>query len=130
AHSSPSPPSSPRRSSPRPRHGKTKSGRMQGGVGPALPPRTFIQKFAWLLLSVLLRRHGVFLFAPLIYISGMLLYMGSITFDAREVVRHHIAPGSVYKSPQVFDRLWPVMQADNETHGGVCFFDLFIAYFT
>ncbi|XP_057838853.1 protein ESMERALDA 1 isoform X2 [Cryptomeria japonica] len=116
AHSSPSPPSSPRRSSPRLRHGRNKSGRMQGSIGPPLPPRTFMQKFAWLLLSVLLKRHGLFLFAPLIYISGMLLYMGTVSFDAGEVVRHHLAPGSVYRSPQVFENLWPAMQIDNETH--------------
>lgn len=89
------------------------------GVGPPLPPRTFLQKVVWLLLSVLLRRHGLFLFAPLIYISGMLLYMGTMSFDMSRVVKHRAAPGSVYRSPQVFQNLWPSMQEDNATYDGL-----------
>lgn len=89
------------------------------GVGPPLPPRTFLQKVVWLLLSVLLRRHGLFLFAPLIYISGMLLYMGTMSFDMSRVVKHRPAPGSVYRSPQVFENLWPSMQEDNATYDGL-----------
>eukprot|EP00249_Psilotum_nudum_P003058 c16374_g2_i1 orf=1-1251(-) len=109
----PSPPPSPRHS-PRLRYGRTKSGRMQG-VGPVLQPRTFMQRFACLLLSVLLRRHGVFLLAPLIYISGMLLYMGTISLDVPGVGKIH-PQGSVYRSPELFKHLWPAMQNANSSY--------------
>ncbi|XP_057757712.1 protein ESMERALDA 1 [Arachis stenosperma] len=115
-HSSPSPPPSPLRS-PRLRHGRSKTGRFSpghpgagGGVG-----RTAAQRLAWSFLSLLLRRQGVFLFAPLIYISGMLLYMGSASFDVVPVIKHRPAPGSVYRSPQLYARLRPEMDADNSS---------------
>lgn len=132
----PSPPSSPRISSPRLRYGRSKSGRMQqgqpqppplqpqqqqqgGAGGPTLLhfPRTFLQRFALLVLSLLLRRHGVFLLAPLFYISGMLLYMGTIPLDVPvlPVLPQSSPPGSVYRSPEVFHRLWPEMQNANSS---------------
>lgn len=76
-----------------------------------------------LLISVVFKRRGVLLFAPLLYISGMLLYMGSVSFDvvslknAVVVVSKRSPPGSLYRSPQVFQKLWPYMQAEsNHTH--------------
>ncbi|KAK2399546.1 Protein ESMERALDA 1 [Trifolium repens] len=107
-HTTPSPPASPRRS-PRLRHIRTKTGRFS----PA--PRTFAQRLAWIFLSVLLRRQGVFLFAPLIYISGMILYFGTFSFDIRPIIIHRPAPGSVYRSPQLYARLLPEMDADNSS---------------
>lgn len=68
------------------------------------------------------------LFAPLLYISGMLLYMGSLGFDVsiERIGRRGGGPqrpGSVYRSPQVFESLWPLMEADrNETHNAVTSF--------
>ncbi|XP_044489180.1 protein ESMERALDA 1-like [Mangifera indica] len=111
-HTTPSPPSSPLRS-PRYRHGRSKGGRFSP-VGPPcvgnLPHR-----LAWLLLSVLLRRQGIFLFAPLIYISGMLLYMGTVSFDVVPIIKHRAAPGSVYRSPQLYAKLKVGMDADNSS---------------
>lgn len=76
---------------------------------------------AWLLLSVLLRRQGVFLFAPLIYISGMLLYMGTVSFDVVPIIKHRAAPGSVYRSPQLYAKLKVGMDADNSSADAVSF---------
>ncbi|KAK9270637.1 hypothetical protein L1049_026219 [Liquidambar formosana] len=110
----PSPPSSPRF-----RHGRNKNVGSCGGVGgggrrPKL--HGFVERVMCILLSVVFRRRGVLLFAPLLYISGMLLYMGSLNFDV--VVSSgggggEVSPlGSVYRSPQVFVKLWPYMQAE------------------
>ncbi|KAL5828014.1 hypothetical protein ACOSQ3_019845 [Xanthoceras sorbifolium] len=110
-HTTPSPPASPLRS-PRFRHSRGKaSGRFTPGTGRG----TVAHRLAWLLLSVLLRRQGIFLFAPLIYISGMLLYMGTVSFDVVPVIKHRPAAGSVYRSPQLYDKLKPEMDADNST---------------
>ncbi|XP_021733107.1 uncharacterized protein At1g04910-like [Chenopodium quinoa] len=109
-HTTPSPPQSPSVRSPRYRHGRSKQGR----PGPP-PPRTMAHRLAYLVLSVLLRRQGIFLFAPLIYISGMLFYMGTVSFDVGPVISHHPAPGSVYRSPQLYSKLRPEMDADNST---------------
>ncbi|KAJ7942993.1 O-fucosyltransferase family protein [Quillaja saponaria] len=108
-HSTPSPPASPLRS-PRLRHGRSKAGRFSPGQSAS---RTVAQRLAWLLLSVLLRRQGVFLFAPLIYISGMLLYMGTVSFDVVPIIKHKPAPGSVYRSPELYSKLGAEMDADN-----------------
>ncbi|GER39184.1 O-fucosyltransferase family protein [Striga asiatica] len=107
-HSSPSsPPVSPFSRSPRYRYRGSKSGRP--------PPKTLAQRLAWILLSVLLKRQGIFLFAPLLYIAGMLFYMGTVTFDVVPVIKHRPAAGSVYRSPQLFAKLRPEMDSDNST---------------
>ncbi|MBA0706295.1 hypothetical protein Golax_018415, partial [Gossypium laxum] len=77
--------------------------------------RTIAHRFSCLLLSVLLRRQRIFLFAPLIYISGMLLYMGTASVDIIPVVKHRPSPGSVYRSPQVYEKLKIYMNADNSS---------------
>ncbi|PON98144.1 O-fucosyltransferase [Trema orientale] len=107
-HTTPSPPPSPLRS-PRLRHGRSKTGRFNP------PGRSLVQRLTWHVLSVLIRRQGVFLFAPLLYISGMLLYMGSVSFDVVPVIKHRPAPGSVYRSPQLYAKLRPEMDADNSS---------------
>ncbi|KAL3644703.1 Protein ESMERALDA 1 [Castilleja foliolosa] len=107
-HSSPtSPPTSPLSRSPRYRHRGSKSGRP--------PAKTLAQRVAWILLSVLLKRQGIFLFAPLLYIAGMLFYMGTVSFDMVPVIKHRHAPGSVYRSPQLYDKVRPDMDSDNST---------------
>uniref|UniRef100_A0A6N2KSS9 O-fucosyltransferase family protein n=1 Tax=Salix viminalis TaxID=40686 RepID=A0A6N2KSS9_SALVM len=116
-HSTPSPPQSPLRS-PRYRHGSGGGGRSKPGrfTPSSYPPgRNLAHRFAWFLLSVLLRRQGIFLFAPLIYISGMLLYMGTMSFDVGPIIDHKPAPGSVYRSPQIYEKLRPEMDADNSS---------------
>ncbi|KAL9241936.1 hypothetical protein vseg_015988 [Gypsophila vaccaria] len=112
-HTTPSPPQSPSVRSPRYRlgHSRSKQGR---SVGPP-PHRTVAHRLAYVILSVLLRRQGIFLFAPLIYISGMLFYMGTVSFDVGPVITHRPAPGSVYRSPQLYAKLRPDMDADNST---------------
>ncbi|KAB2045566.1 hypothetical protein ES319_D01G171100v1 [Gossypium barbadense] len=107
--STPSPPASPLRS---PRY---RPGRKSGRCSPFQPGRTIAHRFSCLLLSVLLRRQRIFLFAPLIYISGMLLYMGTASVDIIPVVKHRPSPGSVYRSPQVYEKLKIYMNADNSS---------------
>ncbi|XP_077241092.1 protein ESMERALDA 1-like isoform X2 [Tasmannia lanceolata] len=105
---SPSPPRSPRF-----RPGRARSGRLQ----PAPQPRTLAQRITWALLSVVLRRQGLFLFAPLIYIAGMLFYMGTVSFDIVPEVRSRLSPGSVYRSPELYQNLRPYMDSDNSSDG-------------
>ena len=122
-HSTPSPPQSPLRS-PRYRHGSGGGGRSKPGrfTPSSYPPgRNLAHRLAWFLLSVLLRRQGIFLFAPLIYISGMLLYMGTVSFDVGPIIDHKPAPGSVYRSPQIYEKLRPEMDADNSSADAVRF---------
>ena len=51
----------------------------------------------------------------------MLLYMGSVSFDVVPVIKHRPAPGSVYRSPQLYAKLRPEMDADNSSTDAVCF---------
>lgn len=117
ARSGSSPPSSPRF-----RHGRSKSnGWANGFVGGGISgskERT-LEKLLFGLMSAVFRRRGLLLFAPLLYISGMLLYMGSLNFDAVSIkngvvfVHKRAPPGSVYRSPQVFEKLWPLMESES-----------------
>ncbi|RLM92681.1 hypothetical protein C2845_PM08G30700 [Panicum miliaceum] len=66
-------------------------------------------------LAALLRRQAVFLFAPLLYVAAMLLYMGSISLDSVPRIISRPAPGSMYRSPQLYARLRADMDADNAT---------------
>jgi hypothetical protein len=65
----------------------------------------------------------VFLFAPLLYVAAMLLYMGSLPLDVVPRIITRSAPGSVYRSPQLYARLRADMDADNSTDA-VSFFSL------
>ncbi|KDP34835.1 hypothetical protein JCGZ_11197 [Jatropha curcas] len=124
ATTTPSPPSSPRL-----RHGRGKTGGTGGGFGGVggvggggsrSSKQNLVERLIFILVSVVFRRRGVLLFAPLMYISGMLLYMGSLNFDVDlnlksggVVVRKRPPPGSVYRSPQVFEKLWPYMETES-----------------
>ncbi|PIA24950.1 hypothetical protein AQUCO_14200019v1 [Aquilegia coerulea] len=115
----PSPPASPLRS-PRYRGGGRSSSFSKGGS--RYQPRSLIQRIAWIVLSVVLRRQGVFLFAPLIYISGMLLYMGTVSLDNAHLLStdtksssSRSPPGSIYRSPQLYLKLKPEMDSDNSS---------------
>uniref|UniRef100_A0ACD5U1V0 Uncharacterized protein n=1 Tax=Avena sativa TaxID=4498 RepID=A0ACD5U1V0_AVESA len=70
------------------------------------------RRTAWALLAALLRRQAVFLFAPLLYVAAMLLYMGSLPLDVVPRIITRSAPGSVYRSPQLYARLRAEMDAD------------------
>ncbi|KAG0475316.1 hypothetical protein HPP92_015002 [Vanilla planifolia] len=113
----PSPPSSPRRSPRIHRRGSKDGGAVAGRRMPGGPPRTLSQRISWTLLSLLLRRQAIFLFAPLIYVAGMLLYMGTVSLDSVPTIISRPAPGSVYRSPQLYGRLRADMDADNSSDG-------------
>ncbi|KAL2513303.1 O-fucosyltransferase family protein [Abeliophyllum distichum] len=119
-----SPPTSPRH-----RHGRNKSSSANivggggrsflGGGGGGTNLQNVVERLGYLLMSVMYRRRGMLLFAPLLYISGMLLYMGTLSID---VVNYRdrsgggsdvVGPGSVYRSPEVFQKLWPFMEAES-----------------
>ncbi|XP_057740604.1 protein ESMERALDA 1-like [Arachis stenosperma] len=104
---SPSPMRSPVRSPRSPRHYRhvrSKVSRFTTG-----------QRLLWLFLSILLRRQGIFLFAPLVYISCMLLYMGTVAFDIVPIISHRSAPGSVYRSPELYAKLRPDIENDDSS---------------
>ncbi|XP_050214697.1 O-fucosyltransferase 9 isoform X2 [Mercurialis annua] len=119
----PSPPSSPRL-----RHGRGKNGLngggggFGGGGGGGRSKQNIVEKVMFIIVTIVFKRKGVLLFAPVLYISGMLLYMGSLNFDVDlnlknggvgVVVRKRPPVGSVYRSPQVFNKLWPYMEAES-----------------
>lgn len=114
----PSPPASPVRS-PRLRHGRAGKGWRGAQQHPWGQVRTVPQRIAWALLSLLLRRQAIFLFAPLIYISGMLLYMGTVSLDVVPQIIARPPPGSVYRSPQLYGRLRRDMDSDNSSDHAV-----------
>jgi hypothetical protein len=95
------------------RLGRSKSGGV-GGTSFSSSSKSSCSKFVFVLMSAIFRRRGLLLFAPLLYISGMLLYMGSLSFDLVLVQKHRSPPppGSIYRSPQLFQHLWPFMEAD------------------
>lgn len=113
--SSPSPPSSPRQR--RPKGG----GGFRGGgnAGVEIRLQSFIERWVYMVISAVYRRRGVLLFAPLLYVSAMLLYMGTIGgFDVGGFTSKNSAGsppplGSLYRSPQVFQHLWPFIEAEN-----------------
>jgi hypothetical protein len=89
--------------------------RRKRGAPPANAPR---------LLQAVLRRRGVLLAVPLLYISVILVLVGKWGLEGAPPAvvvgvtaafrrRHERAPGSVYKSSQVFEKLWPMMEADS-----------------
>ncbi|CAJ2638422.1 unnamed protein product [Trifolium pratense] len=97
------------------RLGRTKSGGLAGTSSSS--SKSTCSKFVFLLMSAIFRRRGLLLFAPLFYISGMLLYMGSLSFDVVLVQKHPPPlPGSIYTSPQLFHHLWPFMEFESDTN--------------
>ncbi|KAL0326894.1 UNVERIFIED_CONTAM: protein ESMERALDA 1 [Sesamum angustifolium] len=101
-----SPPASPTCRSPRYRNRPFKSARG--------PPRTLAQRLARG-LSFFLKRQGIFLFAPLLYIAGMLFYMGTVSLDVVPFARNRLGPGSVYRSPNLYARIRHEMDSDNSS---------------
>ncbi|WCJ28751.1 O-fucosyltransferase family protein [Euphorbia peplus] len=45
----------------------------------------------------------------------MLLYIGTVSFDDVPIVKHKPAPGSIYRSPQLYLKLRPEIEADNDS---------------
>ena len=134
ATTTPSPPSSPRlrhsrgsgKSNSSPGAGFAGGGGGRGGG----EKQNLVERLMFLIIKVVLKRRGLLLLAPLLYISGMVLYMGSLNFDVNlknggVVVRKRAAPGTVYRSPKVFQKLWPYMEAErNRSNNAVPFFPL------
>ncbi|KAF8719556.1 hypothetical protein HU200_024291 [Digitaria exilis] len=108
APSPPPPPSSPARAGGISRSPSKGAGSARRGSGAA-------RRAARAVLAALLRRQAVFLFAPLLYVAAMLLYMGSVPLDAVPRIIARQPPGSVYRSPQLYQRLRADMDADNST---------------
>ncbi|XP_049390480.1 O-fucosyltransferase 9 isoform X2 [Solanum stenotomum] len=106
-------------SSPRFRHARNKNTDLSASLTSGncqVKLQNFAEKLGFMIVSAVYRRRGVLLFAPLLYISGMLLYMGALGFDASRTSGGGtgLDPiGSVYRSPQVFEKLWPLMEAEN-----------------
>ncbi|XP_024358507.1 O-fucosyltransferase 9 [Physcomitrium patens] len=79
---------------------------------------TWSQKLTHFLLSFFRRRNRVLLFIPFIYVTGMLLYMGGDISMEFPPFPGRYRPGSVYRSDQVFEKLWPEMErADSSSYG-------------
>ncbi|KAJ0725038.1 putative GDP-fucose protein O-fucosyltransferase [Helianthus annuus] len=73
-------------------------------------------RFAWILLSLLIHRQGLFLFVPLLYFSGMVFYSGTMQFDVVSGgIQRSMAVGSVYRSPELYVKVRGDMDADNST---------------
>ncbi|GJT28931.1 O-fucosyltransferase 9 isoform X1 [Tanacetum coccineum] len=115
---SPSPPSSPRfRRSKGGGGGGFRGGGGGGGGGVDVKLQSFVERWVYVMISAVYRRRGVLLFAPLLYISAMLLYMGTMGFDVGIISTTSNGKsgplGSLYRSPEVFQHLWPYMEAGN-----------------
>lgn len=123
-----SPPSSPP-PSPRFRPGRSKRLSFSASSvssGSSTNPKSSNKKlqtehFVYFVLYAVLKRRGVLLFAPLLYISGMLMYMGSLSLEGgsgfgRMSFKQPPPPGSRYRSSEVFENLWPFMQLDQSNN--------------
>ncbi|WMV25141.1 hypothetical protein MTR67_018526 [Solanum verrucosum] len=99
-------------SSPRFRHARNKNTDVSASFTTGncqLKVQNFAKKLHFMIVSVVYRRRGVLLFAPLLYISGILLYMGALGFDASRTSGGGtgLPPiRSVYWSPQVFGQIF------------------------
>lgn len=120
-----SPPSSPRHRGSRGRSSspvatagiRGSAGSNRSGGGERFQLKNVIERLGYLLISAMYRRRGIVLFAPLLYVSGLLLYMGIVGFDSVNNASHRggdaVGPGTVYRSPEVFEKLWSFMEAES-----------------
>ncbi|KAG0623720.1 hypothetical protein M758_3G196200 [Ceratodon purpureus] len=92
------------------------------GVKGGRYPSTFWQKLTLFLLSFFLRRHRALLLIPFIYVSGMMVYMGGeISMPDFPPFSGRYRPGSIYRSDQVFEKLWPEMESAEASAYGLEF---------
>ncbi|PWA57959.1 GDP-fucose protein O-fucosyltransferase [Artemisia annua] len=110
---SPSPPSSPLRS-PHLRH-------IRSGKSSINHHRSVLHRLSFLVVSVLLSRQRVLLFAPFLYLTSMMFYIGSDQFDLGGGVGNNgpKGVGSVYRSPELYNKLRRDMDADNSTSDAI-----------
>ncbi|KAG0485190.1 hypothetical protein HPP92_009269 [Vanilla planifolia] len=74
-----------------------------------------VERAVYVGMLAVLRRRAWLLAAPLLYVSAMLLLSWDLDGVPERVgvaILRRPPPGSLYRSPQVFERLWPFMQAD------------------
>lgn len=88
-----------------------------GGLGSAGKPVKLAERLVYFVISAVFRRKGILLLAPVMYIAGMLMYMGTLNLEAVQegvggAILRRAPVGSVYRSPKVFENLWPSMQLD------------------
>ncbi|KAK8948339.1 hypothetical protein KSP40_PGU022440 [Platanthera guangdongensis] len=107
-----------------------------GDKSPASSPRSGRKKSSagraterWLYgaLAAVLRRRGWLLAAPLLYVTAMILLSWDLEGVPGRVsvsVLRRQPPGSLYRSPQLFQKLWPFMQADVNHSNAVNFVSL------
>ncbi|CAA7396812.1 unnamed protein product [Spirodela intermedia] len=85
--------------------------------GSMVKPEKLAERLVYIVMSAFFRRKGILLFAPVMYIAGMLMYMGTLNLEAVQegvggAILRRAPVGSVYRSPKVFENLWPSMQLD------------------
>lgn len=76
------------------------------------------------IVSAALRRKGVLLIVPMIYAVATVGLLGLWDLESVRVgvaVFRRSPPGAVYRSPQVFKKLWPSILADVNHSNAVSF---------
>ncbi|KAK1299593.1 Uncharacterized protein QJS10_CPB13g00925 [Acorus calamus] len=83
-----------------------------GGIRGARKSFSSAERFLYCLFLRALKRRGWLLLVPVVYVAGMLFYMGGrIDGPVRvQVILRREPPGSAYRSPLVFERLLPYME--------------------
>lgn len=105
-----------------------------------VPPVTTAPRLLQAVVTAVLRRRGILLAVPLLYLSAILVLVGKWGLEGAPPAvvvgvttafrrRHVPAPGSVYKSSQVFQKLWPMMEADSNHTNAVRFKNFNFFYF-
>ncbi|KAL9229071.1 hypothetical protein vseg_004585 [Gypsophila vaccaria] len=110
-------------------------GTLPGARGGPTKVGHFVERVVYAVIAAAFRRKRVLLVAPVLYIVGMLVYMGSLSIDGfgnvgglrhrkmnfeggggNFVVNEPRLPGSLYRSPEVFGRLLPYLEAQGSNH--------------
>ncbi|WOL12908.1 hypothetical protein Cni_G21677 [Canna indica] len=83
-----------------------------GGKTSGGPPS--LGRLMYLVAATVFRRRGVFLVVPLTYLAMMLLFLRRWNPEAGPLRAGAVwvPPGSVYRTPLLFEKLWPSIQAD------------------
>lgn len=102
-------------------YGVVAAGGFPGGGG-KMRVQNLVERLGFGVVSAVYRWRRVLLLATLLYTTGMFLYVGILGFDSLIYITNRSSdgyagdftgPGSVYRSPQVFEKLWPFMEAEN-----------------
>ncbi|KAL1531940.1 Protein ESMERALDA 1 [Salvia divinorum] len=72
-------------------------------------------------MSLLLKRRRLCLSAPLLYVSVLLIFIETVSYDIFSVVKlRHTTPGSVYRSPLLYANLRSEMDSDTSSLDSIC----------